>query len=77
MVDRLAERGPIRISIGGVAVEALVETYAGVAPGTICALFGGSDHLEIAENGGRASDRLGLAIGAPVEVVRSSDAVLG
>jgi len=77
MVERLAARGPIRIAAGATAVDSLVETYAGVAAGTICALFGSTDHLEIAENGGRASERLGLAAGAPVEVVSSSDAVLG
>jgi len=39
-------------------------------------LFGSSDHLEIAENGGRATDRLGLGVGAVVDVVRPSEAVL-
>lgn len=77
MVDRLADRGPIRITVGGASVGALVETYAGISPGTICALFGSSDHLEIAENGGSASGRLGLATGAAVEVVRRSEPVLG
>jgi hypothetical protein len=77
MVERLAGRGPIRITAGATSVDSLVETYAGVAAGAICALFGSSDHLEIAENGGHAATRLGLAAGAPVEVVRPSDAVLG
>lgn len=77
MVDRLSERGPIRITVGGHTVEALVETYAGMAPGAVCALFGSSDHLEVAEYGGRASDRLGLAVGAAVEVARASEPVLG
>ena len=77
MVDRLSERGPIRITVGGTAVESLVETYAGMAPGAVCALFGSSDHLEVAEYGGRASDRLGLAVGAPAAVARASEPVLG
>ncbi len=77
MVERMASRGAIRITAGSTSVDSLVETYAGVAPGTICALFGSSDHLEIAENGGDAARRLGLAPGAAVEVVRLSDAVLG
>ena len=76
MVDRLSGRGSITITAGGHAVGALVETYAAAASGTVCALFGSSDHLEIAENGGRASDRLGLGVGAVVEVVRPSEAVL-
>lgn len=77
MVEHLAERGPIRITVGGVAVDSLVETYAGVASGAICALFGGSDHLEIAENGGRAADRLGLTVGAAASVSGSSGAARG
>jgi len=76
MVDRVSGRGPIRITVGGHGVGALVETYAAAAPGGVCALFGGSDHLEIAENGGRATDRLGLGVGAIVEVLRPSEAVL-
>lgn len=77
MVERLAARGPIRITAGTTSVDSLVETYAGVAAGAICALFGSSDHLEIAENGGHAAARLGLAAGAAVAVVRPPDAVLG
>ena len=77
MVERLASRGPIRIKAGATSINSLVETYAGVAPGAICALFGSSDHLEIAENGGHAAERLGLAAGAPVEVARPSEPVLG
>jgi S-adenosylmethionine hydrolase len=77
MVERLAARGPIRITAGSTSVDSLVETYAGVAAGAICALFGSSDHLEIAENGGHAAARLGLAAGAAVAVVRPPDAVLG
>jgi S-adenosylmethionine hydrolase len=77
MVERLAGRGAIRITAGATSVDSLVETYAGVATGTICALFGSSDHLEIAENGGHAATRLGLTAGAAVEVVRLSEPVLG
>jgi len=77
MVDRASARGPIRISVGDHGVGALVETYAAAAPGSVCALFGSSDHLEIAENGGRAADRLVVGVGAVVEVARPSEAVLG
>jgi S-adenosylmethionine hydrolase len=34
----------------------------------MCALFGSSDHLEIAVTGGSAADLLGLTRGAPVVV---------
>jgi len=69
MVERLTGRGPIRSSpddFGGQPRGNLRR----VAAGALCALFGSSDHLEIAENGGHAATRLGLAAGAAVEVVR-------
>ena len=34
----------------------------------VCALFGSTDHLEIAVNAGSASDRLSLGRGAPVTI---------
>ena len=37
----------------------VVSTYADAAPGEVCALFGSTDHLEIAVNGGSAADALG------------------
>ena len=77
MIDRLALRGPILITAGSASMENVVETYAGVARGSVCALYGSSDHLEIAENGGSAAARLGLDVGAAVQVARPSDAVLG
>ena len=49
----------------------LVQTYADVDPGEVCALFGSSDRLEIAVNGGSASARLGVARGARVVVTRA------
>ncbi len=76
MVEGLASGGAIRIQVHGQSIDSLVETYAGVAPGTLCALFGSTDHLEIVVNGGRASDRLGVSAGAEVEVVRSSEPVV-
>jgi S-adenosylmethionine hydrolase len=47
-----------------------VSTYADVARGEICALFGSSDHLEIAANGESAAARLALGRGSPVHVSR-------
>jgi S-adenosylmethionine hydrolase len=41
-----------------------------VAAGEVCALFGSSDHLEIAANGASAADQLGAGRGAPVHIVR-------
>ena len=44
-------------------VGRLVATYADIQPGEICALFGSTDHLELAANAGSAADRLQLARG--------------
>ena len=45
-------------------------TYADIQPGEICALFGSTDHLELAANSESAADRLKLARGGVVEVSR-------
>lgn len=76
MVDRLSAGGAIDIVAGGHAIGSLVETYAGAEPDAPCALFGSSDRLEIAVNGGDASARLGLSAGVVVEVVRSATPVV-
>jgi hypothetical protein len=56
----------IEIMVGPQVVGPIVATYADVAPGSICVLFGSSEQLEIAVNGGSAADRLGLTRGAPI-----------
>jgi len=48
----------------------VVSTYADVADGEVCALFGSTDHLEIAANGASAALRLDLGRGAAVHVAR-------
>ena len=67
---RLAPDRPLSITVGGHAVDALVTTYAEAAKDALCALFGSSDHLEVAVNGGSAADRLGIGRGAPVAITR-------
>jgi S-adenosylmethionine hydrolase len=49
-----------------------VATYADVPPGEVCALFGSSDHLEIAANGASAAAAIGAGRGAAVTVVCAS-----
>ena len=67
--DRL--RGvALDIQIGGHAVERVVSTYADVGSGEVCALFGSTDHLEIAANGGNAATALSVGRGIPVTVAR-------
>jgi len=65
-LDRLAQHGPIVVSVDGREVPRLVSTYAEAASGELCALFGSTNHLEVAVNGGSAADALRLTRGAPV-----------
>jgi S-adenosyl-L-methionine hydrolase (adenosine-forming) len=62
--------GPLEILIGGQVVSRVVSTYADALPGEVCALFGGTDHLEVAVNGASAADALALERGAAVHVAR-------
>ena len=64
--------GPLDIRIGSFQVSKVISTYADAAPGDICALFGSSDHLEIAANGASASAALNLGRGAPVQIARGA-----
>jgi S-adenosylmethionine hydrolase len=74
-VDELAglvapTAGSLEIRAGDRQVSRLVSTYADVPPGEVCALFGSTDHLEIAANGASAASALDLGRGAPVTVAR-------
>ncbi len=69
-VERITAGGALDIRIGDRVVPKLVATYADAAPGEICALFGSSDHLEIAANGASAAAALGMDRRTPVHVAR-------
>jgi S-adenosyl-L-methionine hydrolase (adenosine-forming) len=66
--EAFAKHGPIRIVAGGHNVDRLVSTYAEIGPGEVCALFGSSDHLELAANAESAADKLRLGRKAVVEI---------
>ncbi len=70
LFDEFRHDAPIEIVVGERQVERLVATYAEAAAGTVCALFGSSDHLEIAVNGGNAAELLNLGRGATVRIDR-------
>ncbi len=57
-----------RVEVGDVRVDGVVPTYAASVAGAVCALFGSTDRLEIAVNGGSAARRLGVSRGMPVQV---------
>ncbi len=69
-VDRLASEGKIEIEVGGHPVKRLVETYTDIGADEVCALFGSTEHLEIAANAASAVERLGIDRGAPVRITR-------
>ena len=68
--ERFSGGAGIEIAAGPHAVDRLVATYAETEPGSVCALFGSSDHLEIAVNGGSAAERLGLVRGARITITK-------
>ena len=60
------------VRAGGRQISKIVSTYADAARGEVCALFGGSDHLEIAASGESAAALLGISRGASVHVARGA-----
>lgn len=70
-VEHLAHGGSISIEVGPHRVERLVATYAELPPDGVGALFGSTDHLELAAPATSAAERLGVGRGAAITVVRS------
>lgn len=70
--EQLANGGPIAVLAATHAVPRVVATYAEAPPGELCALFGSTEHLEIAVNAGNAATALGLERGAEVTVRRTA-----
>ena len=60
----------LEIRVGPHQISKVVSTYADAAPGEVVALFGSTDHLEIAANGSSAASSLDLGRAAPVHVAR-------
>jgi len=70
-VERLAQAGTMSIEAEGKRIERLVATYAELPEAGVGALFGSTDHLELAAPSASAAERLGLTRGARVTVTRS------
>jgi S-adenosylmethionine hydrolase len=70
-LERFAGGAPIRIAAAGADISRVVETYGGIEPGEVGALFGSTERLELAVNGGSAAARLDAGAGAPVQVRRA------
>ena len=63
-LEQFAAGQAIAVTIGARDVARIVTTYADAPPGELCALFGSTDHLEVALNAGDAARALGLGRGA-------------
>lgn len=68
-VERLGSA--ITIDAAGSRIERLVATYAELPAAGVGALFGSTDHLELAASSASAADRLHLSRGAVITVRRS------
>jgi S-adenosylmethionine hydrolase len=67
--ERLSETGgALQLTVGGHSIGRIVSTYSEIAVGEIGALFGSTDHLEVASLAASAADRLGVTVGAAVEL---------
>ncbi len=66
--ESVAQRGSIQIEVGPHVIGRLVETYTEIGEDEVCALFGGTEHLEFAASSSSAVDRLGVERGAAVVV---------
>jgi S-adenosylmethionine hydrolase len=69
--ERFCGGGRGAVEIGAERIEPVVTTYADVGAGSLCALFGSSDRLEVAVSGGSAAKRLRLDRGAPIVLTRA------
>jgi S-adenosylmethionine hydrolase len=70
LFEKFVQSSGIEIMAATHRVGRVIATYAEAAADEVCALFGSTDHLEVAINAGNASDRLNLTRGAPVTVRR-------
>jgi len=68
LFDQFVHSSGIEIAAATHLIGRVVGTYADAAADEVCALFGSTDHLEIAVNAGSARDRLNLTRGAPVTI---------
>lgn len=69
--EKLVQGGRVQIVAGSQSVQRLVATYAEMPAGEVCALFGSTDHLELAANSVSAAATLSLGRGAAVTVRRA------
>lgn len=69
--EKLTSGGPVAVRLEFHDIPRIVSTYAEAAAGETCALFGSTDHLEIAVQSGSAAERFSLGRGAKVTILHS------
>jgi hypothetical protein len=67
-VDGAAVQIEVSTRDGARRIGRLVATYADIGAEEVCALFGSTDHLELAANAASAVDRLGVGRGAAITI---------
>ena len=73
-LDRLALRPQLAVRIAGLTLSPIVDTYADEETGSLVALIGSANRLEIAVNQGHAAREYGLRRGDPVGVTVRGEA---
>lgn len=68
--ERFTNAGAVQVKAGDYRIDRLVTTYEDIGSGEVSALFGSTDHLELAANSSSAAERLGLERGSLVVVTR-------
>lgn len=66
--EKFVEGAPVQVEAGEHRIGRLVATYAEIGADDVCALFGSTDHLELAANSASAAERLSLTRGAAVTI---------
>ncbi len=69
--ERLSGQGDIQLTVGSHQVKRVVGTYAEIDQGEVCALFGSTDHLELAANSSSAAEFLEVKRGSEISVLRT------
>ena len=68
--ESFARSQTVALNVDGHAVDRVVATYADIRAGEVCALFGSTEHVEFAVNGGSAAQAFAVSRGARVELRR-------
>lgn len=69
LFERYRAGRPFKCYVGSTPFTQVQPTYGAVAQGEALLLFGSSDFLEIAVNGGNAAELLGIRQGTPVHII--------